>query len=131
MGIPDDDTGMIPPFAHPFGVFDRQVLRRNGFGPAVLGAAIPDWKLILNQDAFLIRNIVPKLGGESDAVSEAVPVHVLEPAMQIAHPIRIPGQIPPQLVFKEAVDAHIRPTQIINLAIEPPTPTPEVAAVFV
>ena len=55
---------------------------------------VPDGKLVLDQDAFLVGDLVPQFRRETDAVAEAVPVHLLEAAVQLADPFASHGSWP-------------------------------------
>ena len=51
----------------------------NSVGSILAGLRVqdPDRKLVLDQEAFLVGDVVPELRREADAVADGVPVHLL------------------------------------------------------
>ena len=106
---------MVPPFLHPFGVLLDQLVALQLRWPLV---PLPDGEFILNEHAFLIRDAIPRLRRETDAVTQRVPMHPLERPMQAPHPILPPGAVGALRVFEEPVQRHVATAQEIRAAIQ-------------
>ena len=65
--VPNHHAGMVPSLPHPLRVL-RDDLRRHGV--LVQLAPKPDGKLVLNQEAFLVGDVVPEFRRETDAIAE-------------------------------------------------------------
>ena len=101
------------------GATHRQLAARQFLRPA-LGAllTVPDGKLVLDHQSRFVRNVVPAIGREADAVAGRVPVHPPERPVQTPHPLLAPRPIAAGRVLEEAIDADVRAAQVIGAAIE-------------
>ena len=114
--VPNHDAGMVPSLPHPLRVL-RDDLRRHEFFGRV-AAAGPDGKFVLNQEAFLVGDVVPEFGRETDAIAERVPVHLAEFLVQATNPVGPPRQVAAQGVLEEAVDADVAAAHEVDFVVE-------------
>src|SRR5208283_994655 len=98
-GVPDGETGVVPVVAHPLAELIDEFL-----GPPLVPAALPDGKLVLDEEAGFVGDVVPELRCRAEREAEAVPVHLPGNVdEQAAHPGLVPGMVLAFGVLEEAV----------------------------
>src|SRR5262245_43292599 len=103
---------MVPTFAHPLGILISQRLRGYMVDPS------PSREFVLDQDSHFVGDFVPGLWRESDAVAQAVPVHLLHSSMQLPYPLFLPWQVPALLILEEAIQREVASAEKVRLAVE-------------
>ncbi len=114
-GVPNGHARMVPLLAQPLGVFQSQFIDGHRLRHI---PAVPDREFVLNQNAFLIGDVIPAFRGQADAISDAVPMHLFDAPMELAHPVLVPWQRAALRILEEAIEGEVGAAHEIRLAIE-------------